>query len=300
MILGIDEVGRGAWAGPLVVGAVVLGNVEIEGLADSKQLSSKKREMLSDIIMTKASAVGLGWVHASEIDEIGLSEALRIATRRAVENINVSYHEIIIDGNINFLEGTTKGKFVTTLKKADQLIPSVSAASIVAKVARDKYMHQQETSFPGYGFKRNVGYGTKLHSEGISSNGIVDLHRRSFKPIKDNLITTKNIGDRGESIVSEYLTKIGHKILERNWKTNYCEIDIVSRYRNKIYFTEVKYRRNNIWGTGLEVITKQKLKKMLFAANIYMTNYEEKLDFEVAAASVSGQPMKLDEWLEVF
>ncbi len=169
MILGIDEVGRGPWAGPLVVGAVVLGGAQIEGLTDSKKLTKKRRDVLDVEIREKALGFGLGWVTANEIDDIGLSQALKLATRRAVEQISAAYHEIIIDGTVNFLADTNKGQYVTTMKKADLLIPSVSAASIIAKVARDNYMSQQDDVYPGYGFSRHVGYGTALHVE-ISKN----------------------------------------------------------------------------------------------------------------------------------
>ncbi len=125
MILGIDEVGRGPWAGPLVIGAVVLGDIAIEGLNDSKKLTKKKREALDIIIRRDAAGFGLGWVSSEEIDEIGLSAALRLATVRAVEQVKVSYHEIIIDGTINFLAETSKGKYVTTLPKGDALIPAI-------------------------------------------------------------------------------------------------------------------------------------------------------------------------------
>lgn len=157
MILGIDEVGRGPWAGPLVVGAVVLGGTEIEGLTDSKKLSKKRRDELDVIIRRDAAGYGLGWVGANEIDEIGLSAALVLATKRAVEQVKAPYHEIIIDGTINFLKDTSKGGYVTTLKKADLLIPSVSAASIIAKVARDNYMAQQDVIYPEYKFASHVG-----------------------------------------------------------------------------------------------------------------------------------------------
>ncbi len=148
MILGIDEVGRGPWAGPLVVGAVVLGDARIEGLTDSKKLSKKKLLQYDKLIRESALAIGLGWVSNDEIDDIGLSEALRLATIRAVEQVKTPYHEIIIDGTVNFLRETSKEKYVTTMKKADLLISSVSAASIVAKVARDNYMIEQGTMYP--------------------------------------------------------------------------------------------------------------------------------------------------------
>lgn len=184
MILGIDEVGRGPWAGPLVVGAVVLPEGEaFEGLTDSKKLTVKKRLALDCIIREKALGWGLGWVYSDEIDTIGLSESLRLATRRAVESVSVSYHEIIIDGTINFLADTTKGPYVTTLKKADELIPAVSAASIVAKVARDQYMKEQDLLYPGYGFSAHVGYGTAQHRQALLRMGVSPLHRKSFAPI---------------------------------------------------------------------------------------------------------------------
>jgi ribonuclease HII len=144
MILGIDEVGRGPWAGPLVVGAVVLPEgFTLEGLTDSKKLTAKKRALLNTQIREHALGWGLGWVHAGELDEIGLSAALKVATIRAVEAVKVPYHEIIIDGTINFLKETAKGGYVTTMPKADYLVPAVSAASVVAKVARDAYMEEQ-------------------------------------------------------------------------------------------------------------------------------------------------------------
>lgn len=183
MILGIDEVGRGPWAGPLVVGAVVLPERSLLELADSKKLSAKRRAMLDAQIREVALGWGLGWVHAEELDAIGLSEALKLATRRAVENIKTPYHEIIIDGTVNFLRGTTKERYVTTLPKADALVPSVSAASIIAKVARDTFMAEQDAQYPGYGFSQHVGYGTAAHQAALTTHGVTPLHRRSFAPI---------------------------------------------------------------------------------------------------------------------
>lgn len=183
MILGIDEVGRGPWAGPLVVGAVVLGGVEIDGLTDSKKLTKRRRELLDIEIRERAAGFGLGWVHANEIDQIGLSASLVLATKRAVEQVDASYSEITIDGTINFLKDTTKGRYVTTLPKADLLIPSVSAASIIAKVARDRYMANQDDIFPGYKFASHVGYGTAAHRAAIEELGVTPLHRLSFAPL---------------------------------------------------------------------------------------------------------------------
>jgi ribonuclease HII len=317
MILGIDEVGRGPWAGPLVVGAVVLGGETIDGLADSKKLSKKRREELDILIREHAAGFGLGWVSAEEVDEIGLSEALVRATKRAVEQVKVSYHEIIIDGTINFLDGTNKGSYVTTMKKADQLVPSVSAASIIAKVARDTYMEEQSKLYPGYGFEDHVGYGTAKHRAAIERHGVTPLHRLSFKPLHSyakNLTisqstprkgptfakTTKQIGDSGEDAACEYLKKAGHTIVERNWKTKFCEIDIVSRYEETLYFSEVKYRTSDQQGGGFGAITPKKERQMRFAAEFYALTIKNKtLQLRLAAISVSGIPPTVEQLLEV-
>jgi len=307
MILGIDEVGRGPWAGPLVVGAVVLGTHDIEGLTDSKKLSKKKRDALDILIREKASGFGLGWVDASELDEIGLAAALRVATIRAVEQVTASYTEIIIDGTINFLKETTKGSYVTTLPKADLLIPSVSAASIIAKVARDNYMALQDTTYPGYGFVSHVGYGTAAHRQAIEQLGVTPLHRLSFAPLakyrpSDASVkkTTKQIGDTAESKAEQHLRAQGHDILERNWKTKFCEIDIVSLKDKTFYFSEVKYRKTSVYGSGLEAMTAKKQQQMKFAAEYYAASHKlNGVDMRLVAMAVSGTPPQVDSYLEL-
>lgn len=191
MVVGIDEVGRGPWAGPLVFGAVVLGGATIDGLTDSKKLTKKKREALDVLIRETAIAFGLGWVSAEELDEIGMSKACELACRRALEQITVPYSEIIIDGVVNFLKDTGKGPYVTTMKQADLLVPSVSAASVLAKVARDRFMEEQDALYPGYGFASHVGYGTKRHMDALKLLGVTPLHRKSFAPIAELIMDVK-------------------------------------------------------------------------------------------------------------
>ena len=308
MIVGIDEVGRGPWAGPLVVGAVVLGDIKIDGLTDSKKLSAKRREILAKEIYEKAASVGLGWVYPGELDAIGISASLVEATKRAIAQITVPYHEIIIDGTVNFLKDTGKGPYVTTMKKADLLIGSVSAASIVAKVARDAYMEDQALIYPEYGFESHVGYGTAKHSAAIDLHGVTPLHRLSFAPLhkykeqdlskiqESATITNKQSGDVAEAVVAEYLSSNRHEILERNWKTKFCEIDIVSRLGDTIYFTEVKYRKNTDQGGGMAAITPKKLKQMKFAGELYNTTLRQSVNLRLCAASVN-RDMYVEQWL---
>jgi ribonuclease HII len=313
MILGIDEAGRGPWAGPLVVGAVVLGGAEITGLTDSKKLSKKKRETLYDDIVQKAAGYATGWISARELDEHGMSQALSVATRRAVEQITSSYSEIIIDGLVNFLAATNKGKYVQTMPKADLLIPSVSAASIIAKVERDRYMEKLDAAYPEYGFKNHSGYGVARHRAAIEKYGVTPEHRLSFAPLSlykregstspsaDGLLqTAKSIGAIAETIAAGYLEAHGHVIIDQNWRTKFCEIDIVSQKGDTVYFVEVKHRTSDKAGDGLAMITPRKLKQMQFAANLYAHRYSEKrANLQLAAVATSGAPPSVTEYIEI-
>ena len=298
-LLGIDEVGRGPWAGPLVVGACVL-REPIEGLNDSKKLTPKRREKLATEIHEKAYC-GLGWVSAAELDKLGLSASLRKACREAVKSIQAQkpeFNKIIIDGTINFLSDTPLNKYVAVLPKADALVPEVSAASIIAKVARDNYMIKLAERFPGYGFEKHVGYGTAAHKAALLELGPCEEHRKSFRPIAELIGSTprKTIakhaidGRRGEDLAANYLKKHGHKIIECNWKTKFCEIDIVSEKDDILYFSEVKYRKR---GDGLDAITPAKQKQMRFAAEMFLQKYPDK-NARLAAIAVNGDYVVTD------
>jgi len=313
MILGIDEVGRGPYAGPLVIGACILGdwqnseNAEwIEKLTDSKKLSAKRREELYVLIKEKALATATGWVSSAEIDEVGLSEALRLATRRAVEQIQktrVPFSEIIIDGTMNFLVGTKLEKYVSTLKKGDFLVKEISAASILAKVERDKYMAELDAIYPEYGFGKHVGYGTAAHQKAMEEFGLTPEHRRSFRPVREiaeNKITTKQLGDRGEQVVVDYLVTAGHEIVARNYKTKLFEVDIISRKDRALYFTEVKYRGGSDYGAALDFIDKKKQQKMHLAVVGFLATHPEYADFRpTLAVAAVGKDFNLEEWFEL-
>lgn len=343
MILGIDEVGRGPYAGPLVIGACILGdwqnseNTEwIEKLTDSKKLSAKRRDELYVLIKEKALAAATGWVSSVEIDEIGLSEALRLATRRAVEQIQktkVPFSEIIIDGTMNFLAGTKLEKYVSTLKKGDFLVKEISAASILAKVERDKYMAELDAVYPEYGFGKHVGYGTAVHQKAMEEFGLTPEHRRSFRPVREiaegkttakpknatrlkttaepknaseqkitnkQKTTTKQLGDQGEQVVVDYLETSGHEIVARNYKTKIFEVDIISRKDRVLYFTEVKYRGGSDFGAGLDFIDQKKQQKMRLSVKGFMTVNPEYADFTpILAVAAVGKDFKLEEWFEL-
>lgn len=185
--MGLDEVGRGCWAGPLVAGAVVLPDNYTHDvkstwkLADSKQLTKRQREVAAENIKMLALAYGLGWVSNEEIDTMGLTAGVRLAMERALAAAGMLAEKVIIDGSLNFLAHMPDTEAVV---KADSSVPAVSAASILAKVARDNWMVQAAQRFPGYGFERHVGYGTPEHRRALDRLGVCELHRLLFRPVQ--------------------------------------------------------------------------------------------------------------------
>lgn len=362
-ILGIDEVGRGPWAGPLVVGAVILKTPPTakelalsaedsltaisptlspvwDNLTDSKKLTKKRREKLASQIKNLAFATGLGWVSAEEVDNMGLASALctaaKLAVKKCLENAglenaiqfvgssqnivfpkNFPAEEIVIDGTVNFLRDTPLGPRVSVLKKADFLIKEVSAASIIAKVARDNYMTELSKKYPDYGFENHVGYGTAEHKKALELYGPCPEHRASFRPVakiigeetdaSNSSKNTTTIGQAGEEKVAEYLRKRGHKILARNYKTRFYEIDIISATEEHLYFTEVKYRQSGTHGSPFEAITRRKREQMSFAAECFMGYLAKRLGRSLeslpspvlAAAAVSGPDFSVEDWLAI-
>lgn len=178
VICGIDEAGRGPLAGPVCAAAVILPfGTEIAGLNDSKKLSEKKREALFPVITEKASAYGIGFASEQEIDEINILNATFLAMRRAVESLGITPDLLLIDGNQQPKIGV--GDEVTVVK-GDMKSVSIAAASVLAKVSRDRYMLEQAQKYSQYAFEKHKGYGTKLHYEKLAEFGISPLHRRSF------------------------------------------------------------------------------------------------------------------------
>lgn len=176
-ICGIDEVGRGPLAGPVVAAAVILPkDVDIYYLNDSKQLSEKKRESLYDEIMEKAIAVGIGFADEKCIDEINILQADYVAMRIALSQLSVT-PDVLLNDAVIIPEVDIKQEKII---KGDAKSVSIAAASIIAKVTRDRYMLEMDEKYPGYGFAKNKGYGSAAHIEAIKTNGPCEIHRRSF------------------------------------------------------------------------------------------------------------------------
>ena len=177
VVCGIDEAGRGPLAGPVFAAAVILPvDCEIEGLDDSKKISEKKRDLLFDVIKEKAVSYCIAKAEVEEIEEFNILQATFMAMRRAVDGLEVKPDIALIDGN------QKPGLAITerTLVKGDSRSPLIAAASILAKVSRDRYMIEVDKEYPEYKFSQHKGYGTKLHYEMLEEHGISPVHRRSF------------------------------------------------------------------------------------------------------------------------
>ena len=188
IIAGIDEVGRGPWAGPVTACAVILDPNNIpDGLNDSKVLTAKRREQLFDLIMDSAQ-VSCVHVEVAEIDLINILQATFRAMERAVSHLPIPNH-ILVDGNK--LPPNLPSP-ATAVVKGDAKSVSIAAASIIAKVTRDRLMSDLSEAFPGYGWEKNAGYGTKMHQLGLLNHGVTPHHRRSFKPIHNILYSASS------------------------------------------------------------------------------------------------------------
>lgn len=185
LIAGVDEAGRGCLAGNVFAAAVILNpDFPILGLADSKLLSEKKREVLSEQIKKYALSWSIAQASVEEIDDINILQATLLAMRRAVEGLHIQPNEVLIDGN-QLPKLTIPARAII---QGDKTVQAISAASILAKVARDHSMYECAKIYPLFSFSQHKGYGTKAHCQEIEKFGILDIHRKSFNPVKTLLL----------------------------------------------------------------------------------------------------------------
>jgi ribonuclease HII len=181
-IAGVDEAGRGPLAGPVVAAAVILPKrFHVDSINDSKKLTEKKRIELFDIIHGSASAIGIGIVYEQEIDRLNILNASLLAMQTALSELDKEPDFILVDGNVKVCTAIPQ----KTIRKGDSKSISIAAASIIAKVTRDRIMYQHHRTYPYYNFKSHKGYGTKEHIEAIKKYGITKIHRRTFSPVKE-------------------------------------------------------------------------------------------------------------------
>ncbi len=191
LVAGVDEAGRGPLAGNVVAAAVILDpDKKISGLADSKALTVDRREELSSEIKQHAVAWCIAEASVAEIDQINILHASMLAMARAIEGLSTAPHHCLIDGNRCPVTAINCQAVV----KGDALVQEISAASILAKVSRDLSMYQLHDQYPDYGFDRHKGYPTKFHLQALRDHGVLDIHRRSFGPVRELLAETDPVG----------------------------------------------------------------------------------------------------------
>lgn len=180
LIAGVDEVGRGPLVGPVVAAAVILPlDFSLEGLTDSKKISEKKRDIYYDMILDQALSVGVGIIDEKKIDEVNIYEATKLAMIEAINNLDIVPEHVLIDAMPLDINLPT-----TSIIKGDLKSITISAASVIAKVTRDRMLDELDELYPVYGFKSHKGYPTKKHIEAIEKYGIIDEHRRTYGPVK--------------------------------------------------------------------------------------------------------------------
>ena len=180
LVAGVDEAGRGPLAGPVVAAAVILDDLQpIKGLADSKKLTALRREALFDEIRAKALCCSIALATVEEIDQFNILQATMLAMKRAVEGLRLKPQKTLVDGN----RIPALSMLAEAIVKGDALVPAISAASILAKVYRDRWCTDLDQAYPQYGFARHKGYGTAVHLAALREHGACPQHRRSFAPV---------------------------------------------------------------------------------------------------------------------
>ncbi|MFH1569765.1 MAG: ribonuclease HII [Gemmatimonadota bacterium] len=248
-VAGVDEVGRGCLAGPVVAAAVILPRgCLIAGVDDSKVLSPQAREALSERLAGQAAAVAVGAVEAAEIDRINILQASLKAMRAALEGLAMEPEQVLVDGN-----RVPGSRFPErAIVDGDARSLSIAAASVVAKVHRDRLMVTWDRQYPGYGFAEHKGYASPRHLAALVELGPCPLHRRSFRPLAaaapegeaqldlDLGSATADVGARGEELAADYLRARGYRILARRYRGGGGEIDLIARDHQCLAFIEVK------------------------------------------------------------
>ncbi|MEA1882618.1 MAG: ribonuclease HII [Candidatus Marinimicrobia bacterium] len=289
IIAGVDEAGRGPLAGPVVAAAVILPeNHNIEGLADSKKLSPKKREMLFEAIISVAE-VGIGNVSHKTIDRINILQSTFKAMRKALGSLKKTPNKAMIDG-YKLPDQVIKNEGVID---GDCKVESISAASIVAKVTRDRIMKSVDPIFPEFGFAQHKGYGTKQHMEALIEYKATPIHRKTFQPVKANLPgmrwlkTSIRIGKLGEQLAALQYLKNGYQVIEMNRTcSHYGELDIIAEKNDELVFIEVKTATKDQMGGPALKVDQTKLQKLESAIKYYLSELDEEKDVRLDVATV--------------
>jgi len=282
-IAGVDEVGRGPLAGPVVATAIILAKDHpIIGLRDSKKLTKKRREELYPHILEHSLGTGIGIVSPKRIDAINIRQATFIAMERALNALPIQPDRALIDG-----EALDNQKIPNEgIIKGDDKVDSIRAASIIAKVTRDSIMKSYSYIFPEYGFNKNSGYGTKIHMDALRKYKATPIHRRSFSPVKKNMPTMNWILKNNRynwmcvKLSALYMHDNGYDIIKINHhKDDYAFFDIIAKKMNVYVLTMVKSFENINMNDLLE--NEERLKAVEYAVNFDKTGFKDFTDYRI-------------------
>lgn len=303
-IAGADEAGRGPLAGPVIAAAVVFPTeIEIEGIDDSKILSELKRSELEPLIKQKSLSWAIGEASVSEIDNINILEASRLAVIRAVDKLSLKADIILLDGwPIPGWKTPHRG-----VVKGDRLCFSIAAASILAKCRRDNIMRELHEQFPCYGFAQNKGYPTPGHRQALQQFGPCPYHRMSFnllgqkKSPPPNPGFRRRLGMEAEETASNFLRNKGYNIIARNYRAGKYELDIIASIGDSLVFVEVKASNSEI--RPETKMTSAKIKNLARAADYYFAHNSdnwENVRFDLVAMRFSKGLWIIDHCIDAF
>ncbi len=296
-VAGLDEVGRGTLAGPVAAGAVILPKKPrrklFKTVRDSKQMSAIQREEAYALITKNARSCAVGWADASEIDRYGIVPSVRLAMRRALGRLSEPPEHLLIDA----IALPSANLPQTSIVRGDSKSLSIAAASVIAKVERDRFMIALAESYPGYGFESHKGYGAERHLEAIRELGPSPAHRMSFRPVayaksKLNRVHPSVSGEWAESFAARDLIDRGMEILARNYGTRFGEVDLIARDGETIAFIEVRSRRSRSFGSPAETISSAKARRITLTCYEYLKSHRlTNADWRIDVAEV-----QLDQW----
>ena len=288
VLCGIDEAGRGPLAGRVYAAAVILDDGFFHPeLNDSKKLSEKKREELFPVIAAH-SRYAIAFAEASEVDELNILQASMLAMRRAAEQLAVSADLYLIDGNTH----PRIPAVCRPVVKGDALSASVAAASVLAKVSRDRYMTQMDALYPQYGFAQHKGYPVPAHYAALAQYGPCEIHRRNFLKKTHAAEPRRNRGADGEQQAADYLRSAGYEILARNFRTREGEIDVIACDGTRVALVEVKQRASDSIARPAAFVTPSKQKKLIAAAGQWLQEHPTPLPVSFDVIEIWGDRLE--------
>ncbi len=287
-VVGLDEVGRGSWAGPVVACAAMLPldstglMEELAGIRDSKRLTPRRRSEFYRRLCGLEVEFDVGVVSAPQVDQLGIVAATRLAMSRALDRLPVTPDYLLVDGFPLIYRGLPHEGII----RGDDRSVSIAAASIVAKVVRDGMMVSLDCVYPGYGFARHKGYGTPQHRAALYRQGPCPIHRLSYAPMRlmgdegcaergrpRTRRSSAGVGRLGEELASRYLEEQGYVVCEMNYRCAVGEVDIVALDGECLAFVEVRTRRSKRFGSAVESITRAKQRKLIEVAETYLQEH---------------------------